>query len=243
LSVAPDGRLMNPEEILAAMAEAYATCGSYRDCGRVIIRFLDMGGGVTRTDVRSFRSAFLRPGRFRFEYGFESGHRHIVGSNGEATRTWEEVPPGSEQSELVASALARVEELSGVSARSVLALLLPGRVRGRRLTELVEVASEGDERLDGVNCYRLRGRFVPLPVDPAAEEEQRQLFMRMTGRPPERAMVRPRTLWIERETFLLRRVEEHTEFESFQTDRVTTYEPEIGILISEDELRFDPPEA
>ena len=233
---------MNPQAILAAMDEVYASCDSYRDCGRVTIRFLDMGGGVTSTSVRSFRSAFIRPGRFRFEYAFENGHSYIVGSNGETTRTWYAAPPGGELSESLASSAAGVTGLSGVSARSVLSLLLPGRVVGRRLTELVEVVSVGDEPLDGVNCYRLRGRFAPLPVDPAAEEEQRQAFLWATGRLPERAVVRPRTLWIERERFLLRRTEEHTEFESFQTEQATTYEPEIGIPVSEDELRFDPPE-
>ncbi len=58
---------MSPEQILAAMAEAYATCASYRDAGVVTTRFLHPdGGGFTTT--RPFRTAFVRPGRFRFEY-------------------------------------------------------------------------------------------------------------------------------------------------------------------------------
>jgi hypothetical protein len=231
---------MNPDQILAALAEVYATCGSYRDSGRVVTRFLDLGGRLTDTSVKPFRTAFVRPDRFRFEYRDEDagGGRCIVWSDGEATRTWWYVTPGVEEHESLGLAVAGATGVSGESAHTVPALLLPDRVRGRRLTDLGEVVSLGDERLDEVTCYRLQGRFA---ADPAAEERHRQEVLRLTGQQPERCVDGPVTLWIDRGTFLVRRIEDHAQFETFRIEKVTTYEPATGITISEEELRFDPP--
>lgn len=52
---------MNPEQILATMAEAYAGCATYRDTGRVSTRFLHPGR-KPRTSIKPFRTAFVRPG-------------------------------------------------------------------------------------------------------------------------------------------------------------------------------------
>jgi hypothetical protein len=230
---------MNPEQILAALAEVYATCGSYRDSGQVVTRFLDLGGRLTDTSVKPFRTAFVRPGRFRFEYREEGqGDRCIVWSHGEATRTWWDVTPGVEEHESLGVAVAGATGVSDESAHTVPALLLPDRVRGWRLTDLAGVVSLGDERLDEVTCYRLQGRYA---TDPALEERRREEILRLTGQVIERCVDGPVTLWIDRGTFLVRRIEDHAQFETFRVEKVTTSEPATGILVREDELRFDPP--
>src|SRR5436305_1218819 len=39
---------MNPEQIIAALAEMYASCPTYRDAGRVVTQFLAVEGGPRR---------------------------------------------------------------------------------------------------------------------------------------------------------------------------------------------------
>src|SRR5437660_3207129 len=115
---------MNPEQILAALAEVYAECGSYRDCGQVVTRFVHLDDNPPRTVMQPFSTAFVRPHRFRFEYRDEYG-RYIVWANGEAVQTWWDVSPGVEQQESLEMALAGATGVSGGSAHTIPALLMP----------------------------------------------------------------------------------------------------------------------
>jgi hypothetical protein len=234
---------MSPEQILAALAEVYATCTSYRDTGVVNTRFINPAGGG-HTTTRPFETAFVRPDRFRFEYRsrhFEEDNwdRHIVWADDGDVRTWWDVTPGVKVPESLGLALAGATGVSGGSAHTVPALLLPNLVGGRRPTDSVEVVSLGDAPLGGVACYRLSVRFAPSPDDPDLEER----VLRVTGRPMERAVESPETVWVDRGTFLIRRIEEATQFETFRTEEVTEYEPAVGVTVREEELRFDPPAA
>jgi outer membrane lipoprotein-sorting protein len=234
---------MDPQQILAALAEMYATCLSYRDSGRVVTKFFHQNPRP-RTVSKPFTTASIRPDRFRFEYksrrGEDEWDRHITWAGGAEVRTWWDVRPGIERPQSLSMALP--SGVSGGSAHTIPAMLLPQQVGGRRLTDLVDVTSLGDEALDGVTCYRLSGRFVPYPTDPAAEERRRAEAIRLTGRHPERAENGPITLWIDRGTLLVRRIEHQTQFETFRTEQVTEYEPAVGVTIADEELRFDPPE-
>jgi hypothetical protein len=225
---------MSPEQILAAMAEVYAECGSYRDRGQIVTRFVHDSDPFTT--IKQFTTAFVRPGRFRFEYR-EEERRYIVWAGSGEVLTWWDLVRRLEQPESLGLALAGATGVSGGSARTVPALLLARELGEWRLSYLEEVISLGDERLDDITCYRLQGWDPPSPEDPAAAEE----FLRVTGQPPERAVDGPLTLWIDRGTFLLRRIEEQVHYETYRTETVTTYEPAMGVTIGEDELRFDPP--
>jgi hypothetical protein len=239
---------MSPEQILAALLEVYAECNTYRDCGQVITRFSHADGSPGYTEVLLFTTAFIRPDRFRFEFRDqedEEWERYIVWANGTAIRTWWHLNDGVEEEESLSMALAGATGVSGGSAYRVPALLMPAEIGGGSLADLNRLArltSLGDEPLDGVTCYRLQGRFPPRVVDPAMEEWAREESLRVTGQVPERSVDGPTTLWIDRGTFLLRRIEESTQFETFRTESVTTYQPAVDIPISDEELRFDPPE-
>jgi hypothetical protein len=238
---------MNPEEILAAMAEMYATCTSYRDAGRVTTRFIDRDGR-SRTSIKPFTTAFVRPDRFRFEYRDRIGEadgewdRYLIWAEGGWVRAWWDVRPGVEEPESLDLALAGATGVSGGSAHAVPSLLLRGAVTGSRLPRLVGVVSLGDTDLDGVACYRLRGILGLPPVDPAQQEREHEELFRATGVRLERVERDPVTVWIDRGTLLVRRIQEETRFETFRTENRTDYEPEIGVAITDRELRFDPPE-
>ena len=199
--------------------------------------------------VKPFTTAFHRPDRFRFEYRDrrEVGRewkRYVVWLGGEEVRTWWDVHPGVRRPESLELAVAGATGVSGGSAHTTPALLLPDRISGRRLTELVELAALGDEPLGDVICYRLSGRqFVPYPVDSDEDERRAQHVIALTGRRPERAERSPLTVWIDRDTFLIRRIEAATQFETFRTETVTDYTPAVGVPLGDAELLFDIPEA
>lgn len=237
---------MNPEQILAAMVEVYATCTAYRDAGRVTTRFITPGER-DHTEVRPFTTAFIRPDRFRFEFRSQIGevegewYRYLVCAGGGSVRVWWDVRPGVEEPESLGLALAGATGVSGSSAHTIPALLLPEAVIGSGLTDLAGVVSLGDADLGGVACYRLQGTLVLPPVDPAERLREEEWVFRETGVRLGHVEPGPVTVWIDRGTLLVRRIEDGSQFSTFRTETLMEYEPEVGVAVAEAELRFDPP--
>jgi hypothetical protein len=225
---------MNPEQILAALTAVYAQCSSYRDSGKVVTRFIYVDdNNPPFTSVKPFSTAFVRPDSFRFEYQDEHG-RYLVWANGEVVRTWWDVTAKLGEEESLEMALGVATGVSDGSSHTVPALLMADRIESFGLVDVAGLVSLGEESLDGVACYRLQG-------PPPTELRKAEVEERCPDADVERSKSGPLTLWIDRDKLLLRRIEEQTEFETFRTERVTTYEPAVGFPVGEDELRFDPP--
>jgi len=201
-------------QILERMAKTYAGCKSYRDSGFVRTVYSDALG--SRTEERPFTTAFVRPDRFRFEYSetqFGVTMQYVVWRKGKEVRTWWDLRPFAGKLGSLNLALAGATGVSGGSAHTVPALLLPNEVGGRRLTEIVESRRIDNARLDDVECLRIQGKYVRSPV----------------------------TLWIDAQTFLLRRIDEEGKFETFSTEETTTYDPVIDGEVPDKMLEFNPP--
>jgi hypothetical protein len=242
-AIKADDQCLSADEILERMAKVYANCESYQDSGCVTTVFVHADG--QRTDQRPFSTAFVRSGRFRFEFqSYFHGHRwdrYIVWANGADVRRWWDIQPGVSQEQSLSLALAAATGVSGSSAHTVPALLMPDSIGGRRLTDLTQLELLGEAMLGEVECLRIQGKLL-MNIDPAERERRRQQIMKVTGKDmgtPERG---PETLWIDKATFLLRRIDVQTQFESFRTDSVTIYEPLLDVAIAENQLRFGPPE-
>ena len=83
---------LSAQQILDKMATAYATCKSYRDSG-VVTNFFN----PQHIDVKPFRTAFVRPDQFRFEYDDGTPEKpYIVWAKGSEVRTWWYIKPGVE---------------------------------------------------------------------------------------------------------------------------------------------------
>jgi hypothetical protein len=63
----------------------------------------------------------------------------------------------------------------------------------------------------------------------------------MSTEPPERYVEAPLLVWIDRGAFLLRRIEACTQYETYRSETVTTYDPAFGVPIGDDELLFASP--
>jgi outer membrane lipoprotein-sorting protein len=94
-------------------------------------------------------------------------------------------------------------------------LLLPEEVKGRKLTDLTEGKRIDDAKLGNVDCFRVQGKYTANPI----------------------------TLWIDKTTFLVRRIDTENKFEDFRTEVSTTYNPVIGGAITDKMLEFDPPQS
>ena len=104
---------LSPKQIIDQMAHTYATCKTYRDEG-VVGTVYDVQN-MKMNESKHFKTAFVRPDRFRFEYSGSSFgvgvDRYIVWRNGKKVRTWWSVEPGVKKEPSIGLAIAgRSEE-------------------------------------------------------------------------------------------------------------------------------------
>lgn len=182
-------------ELVARVRAIYAGCAAYQDSGVVTTVFLrDRPKQVSSTVTKPFRTAFVRPDRFRFEFAQEGVRRW--NEQQRLTVVWNElgvrsnwtVKPGVETHASIGAPLVAANGVSGGSARNVVGLLLPGVETGDPLAnaehgELLRAASE-----DGRECHVLR--YSPDVAQP------------------------PRTVWIDAREFLIRRVDDTQVFDA-----------------------------
>jgi hypothetical protein len=176
--------------------------------------------GRDMTTRKNFKTAFTREGPFRFEYsdldGYATGKPYIVWTDGKSVRSWTHLNPGEEKHFLLSMALAGATGVSGGSAHTVPRLLLPMVVGGWALTEVWDPCCEGEETIDGRICLKVVTKY------PSGS---------------------PLTIWLDKETHLVRRIFEAHDFKEkgFSTEQTTDYAPEVHVSINPAELAFNPP--
>ena len=203
------------KRIIDRMSKAYTDCKSYRDSGVVKTLFVEKGGN--RTVEKPFTTAFVRPDRFRFEYKEQIAvggrqMRFIIWSKGKEVQTWWDVKPGIDKPKSLALALGGAAGVSSNSSLNIPQLLLLNEMDWRRLA-LTNPKRAKDGKLDKVDCFRVEGKYGGNPI----------------------------TLWIEKKTYLVRRIDEQAKFDDFRTEQTTTYDPIIDKKITDKMLEFDPP--
>jgi outer membrane lipoprotein-sorting protein len=206
---------LKAQDVLDRMAKAYAGCKSYRDSG--VVRTVFIQGAGNRTVEKPFTTAFVRPDRFRFEYQETQGgqaRRYIVWRKGTEAQTWWDIKPGVEKARSLDLALGGATGVSGGSAHTAPALLLPNEVSGWRLTKLRDPKRIEDARLDKADCFRIQGRdFGDSPT----------------------------TVWIDKKTFLVRRIDSQKKFDKFRAEETTTYDPVVNEEVPDRALEFNLP--
>jgi RNA polymerase sigma factor (sigma-70 family) len=208
---------MTASEVISAMAHTYATCGSYLDSGVVKTVFFE--NGEARIQERPFHTVFVRPDRFRFEFWEQNSAKrkpYIVWANGSDVRTWWAVPSShTGQLTTLSRGLAGGTGISGGSAHTVPALLLPDQVNGFKLTDSINTVRGENEKVGGVDCIRIAG----------VQNGQAQ------------------TLWLDKTTFLVRQIYLERYIPGARTETTTTYNPVINVSIPDELLQLDIPES
>lgn len=224
-----DESALTPVKILLAMEKTYATCTSYRDTGTVKIATLTEGGSAG--SERPFATAFVRPDRFRFQFtdpGLgERSSSYIVWTDGAEVRSWWDAKPRVRRPGSLREALAPAAGISGGSSVRIPGMLLPEAVGEGTPLIGPERTEDGTDR--GVVCYRIRGKSRKVPY--TLTMGTRVLTVRDESV----------TFWIDRATFLLRKVEEGRTFDTYRSESTTTYSPEFNVDIPAAQLAFGAP--
>lgn len=204
------------KEILDKVAKTYAELKTYRDSGEVTQVFM-MEGQENRIVVKPFKTAFVRPERFRFEYSDASPNGQenvyiICRAAGETQSYWD-VLGGIKKEESLRMAIASATGVSSGSAYNVPTLLLNAEFKAGSIVNSKDLKRIEDDKLDGVDCYRIEST-TPQGL---------------------------RIFWIEQKTFLLRVVEGRSVFANFRVEETTRYKPVVDGPIDDKLLEFNPP--
>ena len=147
----PKAEAPTAAQILERMGKAYAGCKTYRDSGAVKTDFI--GADRNFTSEKPFTTAFVRPDKFRYEFKDTKPNgrvsRFIAWKDGKDVRLWWDVQPGEKKHDSLDIPVAMGTGISGSSAHTVPALLLPDEVSGSRLSELTDV-----KRIDDAKARR-----------------------------------------------------------------------------------------
>jgi len=165
-----------------------------------------------RTVEKPFNTAFVRPDQFRFEY-MDDNSRYIIWSKGKDVQTWWDVTPGVQKPESLQLAVGGATGVSSGSAARIPAMLMPDTMNGWGGIHISDAKRIEDGKLDNAECFRLEGKCFADAI----------------------------TLWIDKKSYLVRRIDEQTKFDTFRTEATTTYEPVIDGEITDKILEFDPP--
>jgi outer membrane lipoprotein-sorting protein len=206
---------LTARQILERVARTYSECRSYRDSG--VVETIFIRTDRKRTVKKPFSTAFVRPDRFRFEYSedqCEEQDKYIIWQDGDEVLTWWDIRPGIEEPPSLGMAIAGATGVSSGSANTIPALLLPKEICGYAVVDLAGAKRIDDATCEKDECFRIEGDWFGSPT----------------------------TIWIDKATYLIRRIDSSHQFEDFRTEDTTTYEPEINGDIPDKLLEFDPPE-
>ena len=92
-------------------------------------------------------------------------------------------------------------------------MLLPSEIKWRRAIRFREPKRIDDDTFDKMDCFRIHDVIFGGPA----------------------------TFWIEKKTFLLRKIYLEHEFEDFRTQATTTYKLILNGKIKDEMLEFNPP--
>lgn len=214
--------------ILERIAAVYAAAQTYQDRGLVTTTFAS--AERTFTAETSFTTAYSRKAqRFRFEFlaplpmpGPASApspeRRQIIFRQCDQVYQWSYIK-GLSAAESLERAVARATGVSKGSSHRIPALLMPSEIGGRKLpSDSDATARIDDARLANDECYRIRST---LQTDMGSRTE---------------------TLWIDRDSLLIRRVDTQSkqEVETVVNSRAT-YEPLLDQPVPADALELHGP--
>ncbi len=225
--------LLTAEQIVELATHVYARCDSYRDSGVAATTYTS--DGRQWTAEKPFTTAFVRPNRIRFEYQDMSAGdpppSYIIWADGNDVRTWSDVQPGVNRPATVSRAIAAAAGVSQGTSHRIPSMLRPDPSAPKSALELSYARRIENGEVDGFECFRIRGQSIMTPRTMGSGDTAVVLQENSS------------TIWIDKQSYLVRRVDESNVYDSFRTETVTTYHPEINVEIPSEQLAFGAPET
>jgi outer membrane lipoprotein-sorting protein len=223
---------LNAEQIVELAAQVYAQCDSYRDSGVAATTYTS--DDRQWTAEKPFTTVFVRPSRIRFEYQDMSAGdpppSYIIWADGNDVRTWSDVEPGVNRPATVSKAIAAAAGVSQGTSHRIPSMLRPDPSAPKSALELNYARRIEDGDVDDFECFRIRGQSIRTPKTLGSGDTGIVLHENSS------------TIWIDKRSYLVRRVDESNVYDSFSTDTLTTYSPEINVEIPSELLEFGAPE-
>ena len=170
---------------------------------------------------RPFSTRFVRPNLYRYEFSERKGDgedertRYVIWSDAapERSKHWWTIQPEIKEDSLAIS-IAGATGVSGGSAVTIPALLMPDAIGANILAALKDLKPAVEEVVDGVACVKIEGNF---------------------------AGIYQQTIWIDKETALVRKLYHVFKIPNTTVQQTTTYKPRINVEIAPKEFEFTPP--
>jgi VWFA-related protein len=165
VSFALSAQAQTATEILAKVTAVYAGCRTYSDEGTTNTETSGIRGRHSY-----FRSAFVRPGNFRFQFWFGSekpgiSNPWVVWKNGDMVQTQGAPLSAGAKNLRFDTALLRMAGFSAGTSVVVPQLLLPDAFRAVQLFSLiVDAQVAGEEKINGRQAFRIEGTLAGLPI-------------------------------------------------------------------------------
>jgi hypothetical protein len=239
-SVALDAPTSNvaAQQIIDRSIAVYANCNSYVDEGEVKTIFYQSNG--SRTVIKPFTTAFVRPSDFRFEYQELRNQavwsRYIIWQDAEGVKTWWSIRPGVESPASLAMALAAATGVSSSASFTIPTLLMPETRIGNQLKSLTALKLLSDQEINGRPAYQIQGAVTKNPSHIDVVDARNG----------------PVTFWLDKESLLIVKIFRTVAFPdapargnmpavtAFETETTTTYRPKINTG-AEGKLAFNAP--
>lgn len=208
---------LTAKQIVNQMSANYASCESYMDEGEVSTLFIQEP--TSRTQIKPFTTAFVRPSNFRFEFKdrFQEGswNSYIIWKEKDSLKSWWAIKPEVQTPQDLRFALGAAAGVSGRASTTIPHLLMSDLSRSNRFKSLSALKLIGEEKVDGNAAYKLEG----------IDSSQNAV-----------------TFWIDKDSFLLVKIFEKHKFDKFETETTTTFKPQINVKVSENRLAFNIPQ-
>lgn len=216
--VAIDLDALDALEILKRTRHVYGTSRSYVDAGRVETVYIKPTR--ERTGVTEFRTAYVAPSDFRFEsrmgdFGtMELGY--IVWLDREGARSWmSNKPEAIGAAASVQSALDAGAGITRDTSGMIPGLIFPDTKLGGDIVRLRDPVRLEDMQIDGHDCFQVKGSRWPHKG--------------------------PTIVWIDQQSFLIRKVYEEDELKDARTRTTWYYRPAVNVAVDEYLLRATEP--
>ena len=231
ISVAAQGpkpQVPAPKDLLRKVEEVYAICNSYSDTGVVVTQLISTDGKKSeeKPENATFTTTFVRPNSFRFEYRYrhkDKGKRYIIWAKGKEVRTWWDADRQREgKPESLISALKVATGVTYDASTAIPRLLLADPKATRRLAN-GEPDQLADSTVNDKECTRIRRKYQAVNFEDGSLFDVLDVY------------------WVEKTTFLVRRIEREmtTPKHAFRT--TITYTPKINEDIPAKAFEFNPP--
>ena len=174
------------------------------------------------------------PTMFRFEYSPSNDVMDpiVIWMDGDDVRvSWIE-PLEIQSGDRLRIALAKAAGASLGAAQAIPSLLFGHRVGGPRPTNFGYVAALDEDATDGKPCYRLHG----YTASKGATADVRAELVNLLGKGA-KVDGTARTLWVDRETLLIRKSEDVSDFGLMRARVTTEYTPDTQMVPSAEEPR------